>query len=151
MANNLTTITVVGNLTRDPEMAYTPSGVARMRLAIAVTPRRFDKQANEWKDGETTYWECTAWRGLAENATESLFKGDRVIATGTVTTQRWDDKETGEPRSRVVLDLEDIGPSLTWATASVTKATRRAARTNGAATGGDQWSSTPPAMDEPPF
>ncbi|MDI2126949.1 single-stranded DNA-binding protein [Yinghuangia seranimata] len=147
MANNATYLTITGNLTRDPEMAYTTSGVARTRLAIAVTPRRFDKNAGEWTDGETTYWECTLWRGLAENAAESLRKGARVIATGTVTTQRWDDKETGEPRSRVVLDLEDIGPSLTWATASVSKATR--SRASGPAR--DQWSSEPPAQDEPPF
>lgn len=147
MANNATYLTITGNLTRDPEAAYTTSGICRARLAIAVTPRRFDKQSGQWTDGETTYWECTAWRGLAENAAESLRKGDRVIATGTVTTQRWEDKDSGEPRSRVVLDLEDIGPSLTWATANVTKATRK--RSAGQAP--DQWSSTPPATDEPPF
>ncbi|WP_436786320.1 single-stranded DNA-binding protein [Yinghuangia sp. YIM S10712] len=153
MANNATYITVTGNLTRDPEGRFTASGVFVTRISIAVTPRRFDKQAGEWTDGETTYWDATAWRGLAEHAAESLRKGDRVIATGTVTTSRWEDAETGEPRSRVVLDLEDIGPSLAWATATVVKA----GRSNGPnrATGapqGDAWAGNGAAASgEPPF
>lgn len=152
MANNATNITVTGNLTRDPEIRATTSGVFVARISIAVTPRRFDKQAGAWADGETTYWDATAWRGLAEHAAESLRKGDRVIATGTVTTQWWEDKETGEPRSRVVLDLEDIGPSLAWATATVSKAGRSTgpARGNGAPPN-DPWVTTSPGDDEPPF
>ncbi|MEU8134610.1 single-stranded DNA-binding protein [Streptodolium elevatio] len=149
MANNATYITVTGNLTRDPEGAFTASGVFRARISIAVTPRRFDKQAGEWTDGETTFWDATAWRALGEHVAESLNKGDRVIATGTVTTHRWQDEATGEPRSRVVLDLEDIGPSLAWATTNVAKATRTNGRSSGArsAPAGDAWAVNGPTAD----
>lgn len=157
MTNNATHTTITGNLTRDPEIGFTASGVAYARLAIAVTPRRFDKATDKWADGETTFWACTAWRGLAENIAESLYKGDRVVATGTISTQRWNDKESGEPRERIVVELDDVGPSLTWATAKVTKSGRAKPRSNG-----DPWDmpapspqpagvgATPPG-DMPPF
>ncbi|MEU8133777.1 single-stranded DNA-binding protein [Streptodolium elevatio] len=154
MANNATHITVIGNLTRDPEGRVTASGVFVTRVSIAVTPRRFDKQSGQWVDGETTFWDATAWRQLGEHVVESLFKGDRVIATGTVTTHRWQDTETNEPRSRVVLDLDDIGPSLTWATAKVDKANRSRgnASTNGVTAPGDPWATNgPTANNEVPF
>jgi len=153
VANNATHITVTGNLTRDPEGRFTASGVFVTRISVAVTPRRFDRQAGEWTDGETTYWDATAWRALAEHAAESLRKGDRVIATGTVTTQRWQDAESGEPRSRVVLELDDIGPSLAWATATVTKAARATGGPNRSTTApaDDPWAGAKTATDEPPF
>ncbi|MGW1993229.1 single-stranded DNA-binding protein [Embleya sp. NPDC001921] len=154
--SNATPITVVGNITRDPEIRFTTGGVPVARLSIAATPRRFDKTTNKWIDGETTFWACTAWRSLAEHAAESLRKGDRVIASGTVTTQRWTDKDTKEARERMVLDLDDVGPSLLWTDATVTRTTtRRAAPTNG-----DTWgdfdaagatSPQPPTDDNPPF
>lgn len=158
MGTNTTNITLTGNLTRDPEVSFTPAGVCFARFSIAVTPRKFDQQSNQWTDGETTFWDTTAWRAMAEHVGESLRKGDRVIAVGTVRTHRWQDKDTNEPRSRVVLDLDDIGPSLTWATAKVEKAERGngRARTNGAGSGDDPWANREwePAKsggDEPPF
>ncbi|WP_406289560.1 single-stranded DNA-binding protein [Embleya sp. NBC_00896] len=153
--SNATPITVVGNVTRDPEIKFTPSGVAVARLSIAATPRKFDKATNKWIDGETTFWACTAWRSLAEHVTESLRKGDRVIASGTVTTQRWTDKDSNEPRERMVLDLDDVGPSLLWADATVTRTGRRNAP---AADGPWDNFGTPdaarpqtPTDDNPPF
>lgn len=161
MGNNAMNITVTGNLTRDPELAFTAAGVAYARFSIAVTPRKFDAQSSQWTDGETTFWDTTAWRGLAEHVAESLFKGDRVIATGTVRTHRWQDDKTGEPRSRVVLDLDDVGPSLTWATAKLEKATRNTTPRANRSAGEDPWAGGPnegwapkaPAAsgDEPPF
>lgn len=155
MGNNHTNITVTGNLTRDPEFSYTAAGVAFARLSIAVTPRKFDAQSNQWTDGETTFWDTTAWRGMAEHVAESLSKGVRVIATGTVRTHRWEDQTTGEPRSRVVLDLEDIGPSLTFATAKVAKAERSNGRPRAAGSGDDAWAAGPAPSagsgEAPPF
>ncbi|MGW0663044.1 single-stranded DNA-binding protein [Streptodolium elevatio] len=161
MGTNTTHITITGNLTRDPEVGHTASGAFFARFSIAVTPRKFDQQSNQWTDGETTFWDTTAWRALGEHVAESLTKGDRVIATGTVRTHRWKDEKSGDVRSRVVLELEDIGPSLTWATAALTKANRSngAPRTNGASE--DPWANGPadgwaPAKaaasdDNPPF
>ncbi|MGR6997272.1 single-stranded DNA-binding protein [Yinghuangia aomiensis] len=121
---------------------------------MAVTPRKFDAQSNAWTDGETTFWDTTAWRKVAEHVAESLAKGVRVIATGTVRTHRWEDQTTGEPRSRVVLDLEDIGPSLTFANAKVEKAERTNGRPR-AGSGDDAWAAGPAPSagsgEEPPF
>lgn len=113
-----TIITVVGNLTADPELRFTPSGAAVSNFAIASTPRFFDRQANEWKDGETLFVRCSLWREAAENAAESLTKGTRVIAQGRLKARSFQTKE-GENRTSWELDVDEIGPSLRFATASV--------------------------------
>lgn len=113
-----TIITVVGNLTADPELRFTPSGAAVSNFVIASTPRFFDRQANEWKDGETLFVRCSLWREAAENAAESLTKGTRVIAQGRLKARSFQTKE-GENRTSWELDVDEIGPSLRFATASV--------------------------------
>ncbi len=130
------TLSIVGNLTADPELRFTPSGVAVAKFTVAFTPRALDKASGEWRDGEPTFVDCTAWRQLAENAAESLTRGARVVVVGRLRTERWDDKETGARRSRMVLDAEAVGPDLTYATATVR---RMARRTDGPAD--DEWSS----------
>lgn len=118
---NTIPITLVGNLVADPELRFTASGVAVTRVTIAQTPRK--RVGDKWEDGEPTFMDGSIWRGLAENVAESLAKGARVIATGTLRTERWETKE-GEKRSRVVCDISAIGPDLTYATATVKKMTR---------------------------
>lgn len=113
-----TIITVVGNLTADPELRFTPSGAAVSNFVIASTPRFFDRQANEWKDGETLFVRCSLWREAAENAAESLTKGTRVIAQGRLKARSFQTKE-GENRTSWELDVDEIGPSLRFATASI--------------------------------
>lgn len=117
MANE-TQMTVIGNLVADPELRFTPSGAAVSNFAIASTPRYYDKQANEWKDGETLFVRCSLWREAAENAAESLTKGTRVIAQGALKARSFQDKE-GNNRTNWELDVEEIGPSLRFATADV--------------------------------
>lgn len=114
-----TQITVVGNLTADPELRFTPAGAAVANFTIASTPRSFDKQANEWKDGETLFLRCSLWRTAAENAAESLVKGMRVIAQGRLVQRSYD--KDGEKRTVVELQVDEIGPSLRNATAKVTR------------------------------
>lgn len=121
--SNETVITIVGNLTADPELRFTPSGAAVAGFTIASTPRFFDKDANGWKDGEPLFLRCSIWRGYAENVAESLFKGMQVIATGRLKQRSYEDKE-GVKRTVVELDVDEIGPTLRFATAKVTKATR---------------------------
>lgn len=118
-----TTITICGNLTDAPELRFTPSGAAVANFTIASTPRTFDKQANDWKDGEPLFMRCSLWRQAGENAAESLTRGMRVIATGVLKQRSYETKE-GEKRTVVELDVEEIGPSLKYATAKVTKANR---------------------------
>lgn len=113
-----TIITVVGNLTADPELRFTPSGAAVSNFVIASTPRFFDRQANEFKDGETLFVRCSLWREAAENAAESLTKGTRVIAQGRLKARSFDTRE-GERRTSWELDVDEIGPSLRFATAQV--------------------------------
>ncbi|MDR8019707.1 single-stranded DNA-binding protein [Nesterenkonia aerolata] len=113
-----TIITVVGNLTADPELRFTPSGAAVSNFTIASTPRFFDRQANEWKDGETLFVRCSLWREAAENAAESLTKGTRVVAQGRLKARSFQTKE-GENRTSWELDVDEIGPSLRFATANV--------------------------------
>ncbi len=125
-----TIITVVGNLTADPEMRFTPSGAAVSSFAIASTPRFFDRQANQWKDGETLFVRCTLWRESAENAVESLTKGTRVIAQGRLQARSFQTKER-ENRTSWELQVDEIGPSLRFATASV----QRSRNTGGASNG----------------
>lgn len=113
-----TIITVVGNLTADPELRFTPSGAAVSNFTIASQPRYFDRQANEWKDGEPLFVRCSLWREAAENAAESLTKGTRVVAQGRLKARSFETKE-GERRTSWELDVDEIGPSLRWATAQV--------------------------------
>ncbi|AEG45676.1 single-stranded DNA-binding protein [Isoptericola variabilis] len=118
-----TVITVVGNLTADPELRFTPSGAAVANFTIASTPRTFDRQTNEWKDGEALFLRCSVWREAAENVAESLTKGMRVIAQGRLTQRSYETRE-GEKRTVVELQVDEIGPSLRFASAKVTRAQR---------------------------
>ncbi|MEQ7008416.1 single-stranded DNA-binding protein [Actinopolymorpha sp. B17G11] len=118
-----TVITVVGNLTNDPELRFTPSGAGVANFTVASTPRSFDKQANEWKDGETLFLRCNVWRQAAENVAESLQKGTRVIVQGRLKQRSYETKE-GEKRTVYELEVDEVGPSLRSATVKVNKTTR---------------------------
>ncbi|TLM83915.1 single-stranded DNA-binding protein [Pseudarthrobacter sp. NamE2] len=118
-----TTITVIGNLTNDPELRFTPSGSAVANFTIASTPRTFDRQSNEWKDGETLFLRAAVWREAAENVAESLTKGTRVIVTGRLKSRSYETKE-GEKRTVIELEVEEIGPSLRYANAKVNRTQR---------------------------
>ena len=160
MANE-TLITVVGNLTADPELRFTPSGSAVANFTIASTPRQFDRQSNEWKDGEALFLRASIWKEAAENVAETLTKGMRVIAQGRLRSRSYETKE-GERRTVMELEVDEIGPSLKYASAKVT----RTARGNGedaagrapASSAGAGWNNSaggggwgnPPAQD-PPF
>lgn len=119
-----TVITVVGNLTADPELKFTNSGVALASFTIASTPRTFDKQSNEWKDGEALFLRCSVWREFAEHVASSLTKGARVIAKGNLRQRSYETRE-GERRTSFELDVDEIGPSLRYATAQVTRSQSR--------------------------
>jgi len=118
-----TVITVIGNLTADPELRFTPSGSAVANFTIASTPREFDRATNEWKDGEALFLRCSIWREAAENVAETLDKGMRVIAQGRLRTRSYDTKE-GERRTVMELEVDEIGPSLRFASAKVTRTAR---------------------------
>ncbi|HEU4491221.1 MAG TPA: single-stranded DNA-binding protein [Jiangellales bacterium] len=118
-----TVITVVGNLVDDPELRFTPSGAAVANFRIASTPRTFDRQTNEWKDGDTLFLSCSVWRQAAENVAESLTRGARVIVQGRLKQRSYETRE-GEKRTVVELDVDEVGPSLRSATAKVTKTSR---------------------------
>ena len=118
-----TPITIVGNLTADPELRFTPSGAAVANFTVASTPRTFDRQANEFKDGETLFMRCSVWREAAENVSESLTRGTRVVVTGRLVSRSWQTQE-GENRTVMEMQVDEIGPSLRYATAKVTKAQR---------------------------
>jgi len=168
-----TVITVVGNLTADPELRYTQNGLPVANFTIASTPRTFDRQANEWKDGEALFLRCNIWREAAENVTESLTKGARVIVQGRLKQRSYETRE-GEKRTVVELEVDEIGPSLRYATAKVNKASRGGGgggfgSSGGGSRGGgsgsgqqvadDPWGSAPASSggsfgggdDEPPF
>jgi len=115
-----TQITVVGNLTNDPELRFTPSGAAVANFTIASTPRNFDRQKNEFVDGETLFLRASVWREAAENVAESLTKGMRVIVTGRLKSRSYETKE-GEKRTVIELEVDEIGPSLRYSTAKVTR------------------------------
>ena len=121
-----TPITVIGNLTADPELRFTPSGAAVANFTVASTPRTFDKQTNEWKDGEALFLSCSVWRQAAENAAESLVRGMRVIVSGRLKARSYETRE-GEKRTVFEIDVDEVGPSLKYATAKVSKTTRSAA------------------------
>jgi single-strand DNA-binding protein len=128
-----TVITVVGNLTADPELRYTQNGLAVANFTIASTPRTFDKQSNEWKDGEALFLRASVWREFAENVAHSLTKGSRVIVQGRLKQRSYETKE-GEKRTSFELDVDEIGPSLRYATAEV----HRVKSGNNRAVGGEQ-------------
>jgi single-strand DNA-binding protein len=163
-----TTITVVGNLTADPELRFTPSGAAVASFTVAATPRTLDRQTGEWKDGDALFMRCNIWRQAAENVAESLTRGARVIVTGRLRQRSYETKE-GEKRTVVELEVDEVGPSLRYANAKVNKV-QRAGGSGGGGGGGfgggggnsapvdDPWGSAPPASsggggfaDEPPF
>jgi single-strand DNA-binding protein len=159
-----TVITVVGNLTADPELRFTPSGAAVASFTIASTPRTFDRQANEWKDGEALFLRCSIWRQAAENVAESLTRGMRVVATGRLKQRSYETRE-GEKRTVIELDVDEIGPSLKYASAKVNRTQRGSTSGGGFGASGtdaggaadDPWGSAPPAggaggfSEEPPF
>jgi len=169
-----TVITVIGNLTNDPELRFTPSGAAVVSFTVASTPRTLDRATNEWKDGDALFLRCSAWRQMAENVTESLAKGSRVIVQGRLKQRSYETRE-GEKRTVVELDVDEVGPSLRYATAKVNKTSRGGGFTGGngfsqgaaagvgagqPASGGfsaggssdDPWSSAPTGYsEEPPF
>jgi single-strand DNA-binding protein len=176
-----TIITVVGNLTADPELRFTPSGAAVANFTVASTPRTFDRQSNEWKDGEALFMRCNVWRQAAENVAESLTRGARVVVTGRLKQRSFETKE-GEKRTVVELEVDEIGPSLRYATAKVNKVSRGSGggdfgggggggygggggggggygggRGSGGGGNDDPWGSAAPAgagagsYDEPPF
>jgi single-strand DNA-binding protein len=132
-----TTTTIVGNLTEHPELRFTPNGAPVANFTVAVTPRV--KDGDGWKDGETSFFRCTAWRGLAEHLADSLSKGDRVLLFGTLRQRSWE-TDAGERRSTVEVQVEEAGPSLKWATAKP----QRASKAAGASKGGQ-------FNDEPPY
>ncbi len=118
-----TIITVVGNLVDDPELRFTPSGAAVANFRIASTPRTFDKQSNEWKDGDALFLSCSVWRQAAENVAESLQRGMRVVVQGRLKSRQYETRE-GEKRTVFEIEVEEVGPSLKYATAKVTRANR---------------------------
>ena len=141
-----TVITVVGNLTSDPELRYTQNGLAVANFTIASTPRNFDRASNEWKDGEALFLRASVWREFAEHVAGSLTKGSRVIATGRLKQRSYETKE-GEKRTTIELEVDEIGPSLRYATATVSRAA--SAGRPGVPAGSDEpWGSpTAPAAD----
>ncbi|MCG7322222.1 MULTISPECIES: single-stranded DNA-binding protein [Arsenicicoccus] len=135
-----TTLTIIGNLTQDPELRFTPSGAAVANFTVASTPRTFDRQSNEWKDGETLFMRCSVWREAAENVAESLQRGMRVVVTGRLVSRSWEDKESGQKRSVMEMQVDEVGPSLRYATAKVTR-TQRGGGGQGGGFGGGQGGS----------
>ena len=141
-----TLVTVVGNLTADPELRFTQSGVAVASFTVASTPRTFDRQSNEWKDGEALFLRCTVWREYAENVANSLTKGARVIVQGNLTQRSYETKQ-GEKRTSYELDVVEVGPALRYSTAQVTKAASKSAQGGSNAGSQPQWASAPPAQE----
>jgi single-strand DNA-binding protein len=118
-----TFVSLIGNLTDDPELRFTPNGAAVANFRLAVTPRV--KDGDTWKDGETSFFRVNVWRDLAEHATESLAKGTRVVVLGRLKARSWEDKDSGERRSVVEVEAEEVAPSLKWATTTVTRTGRK--------------------------
>jgi single-strand DNA-binding protein len=161
-----TVITVVGNLTDDPELRFTPSGAAVANFTVASTPRSFNRQTSAWEDGDTLFMRCSVWRQPAENVAESLVRGTRVVVTGRLKQRSYETRE-GEKRTVVEMEVDEIGPSLRYATAKVQKTQRSGTGPAGgsggsggsAPAGNDPWASSTPAADpwasdtndEPPF
>jgi len=142
-------VTLVGNLTDDPELRFTAQGAAVANFRIAVSKRIKDPQTNEWKDGDTSFFRINVWRQLAENVAESLTRGTRVVVTGTLKMRQWETQE-GEKRSVVEVEATEVGPSLKWATAKIEKTSRQSQGGAAASSGGD-WESPTPVPEEVPF
>ena len=132
-----TTITLVGNLTADPELRFTPSGAAVANFTVASTPRTFDRNTNEWRDGDAMFLNCAVWRQAAENVAESLQKGMRVIVQGRLKSRSYETRE-GERRTVFEVDVDEIGPALKYATAKVTRTTGGGGGGGGRPSGGSQ-------------
>jgi single-strand DNA-binding protein len=154
MAQGDVTVTIIGNLVADGELRYTQSGAAVASFTVASTPRTYDKNSGEWKDGEALFMRCSLWRQPAENFVESLSKGARVIVVGRLRQRSYETKE-GEKRTVVELDVEEVGPSLRYATAKVNKVARSS---SGGGFGGgsssaddDPWSGQQPDAAAAPF
>jgi single-strand DNA-binding protein len=144
-----TVITVVGNLTSDPELRYTQNGLAVANFTIASTPRNFDRASNEWKDGEALFLRASVWREFAEHVAGSLTKGSRVIATGRLKQRSYETKE-GEKRTTIELEVDEIGPSLRYATAQVSRAAGGSGARGGLPAGGDEpWGQPTSAGADP--
>lgn len=151
------TTTIIGNLTDNPELRFIQSGAAVVNFTVASTPRTFDRQSNEWKDGETLFMRCSLWREAAENVAESLTKGMRVIVTGQLKSRSWE--ANGEKRSAMELAVDEIGPSLKYATAKVTRSAKSTGSTGGfgnangfaptPSTESDLWANVPGDSDAP--
>jgi single-strand DNA-binding protein len=143
-----TIITVVGNLTADPELRYTQNGLAVANFTIASTPRTFDRAANDWKDGDALFLRASCWREFAEHVAGSLTKGSRVVATGRLKQRSYETKE-GEKRTSIELEVDEIGPSLRYATAQVTRASSGSSAGGGRPQGGavaeEPWAASAPA------
>ena len=156
-----TIITVVGNLVDDPELRFTPSGAAVANFRVASTPRTFDKQTNEWKDGDSLFLSCSVWRQAAENVAESLQRGMRVVVQGRLKARTYETRE-GEKRTVFEIEVDEVGPSLKYATAKVTRTTRSGSNTGfssgsqpsqgGAQSGGDAdpWATPAPVQSGQP-
>ncbi|MGW3103094.1 single-stranded DNA-binding protein [Streptomyces sp. NPDC001100] len=141
-----TPITIIGNLTADPEVKVTDSGQALARFTVASTPRTFDRDANQWKDGTSTFFRCAAWRTLAEHVADSLTKGSRVVLSGRIRQHDWKTPE-GENRSMLAVEVDDIGASLRFTTVAI-----NGKSTAGGAPSDDPWATDGrPAADKPPF
>ena len=145
-----TIITVVGNLTSDPELRYTQNGLAVANFTIASTPRNFDRQANEWKDGEALFLRASVWRDFAEHVAGSLAKGSRVIATGRLKQRSYETRE-GEKRTAIELEVDEIGPSLRYATAQVTRASGGGGGQGGGAPRGQVSGGGPARQNDDPW
>ena len=143
-------VTLVGNLTDDPELRFTAQGAAVANFRIAVSKRIRDPQTNEWKDGDTSFFRVNVWRQLAENVAESLTRGTRVIVTGTLKMRQWETQE-GEKRSVVEVEATEVGPSLKWATAKMEKTSRQSGGQASSGGGGGDWDSPTPVPEEVPF
>ena len=130
-----TQLTIVGNLTADPELRFTPSGAAVASFTVASTPRTFDRQSNEWKDAETLFMRCSVWRDAAENVAESLTRGTRVVVVGRLVSRSFQTKE-GENRTVMEMQVDEVGPSLRYASAKVTKSSRGGGGGGGGFNGG---------------
>jgi single-strand DNA-binding protein len=154
-----TVITVVGNLTADPELRYTQNGLAVANFTIASTPRTFDRQANEWKDGDALFLRASVWREFAEHVAGSLTKGSRVIAQGRLRQRSYQDRE-GQQRTSIELEVDEIGPSLRYATAQITRAAGGSGGGRGqvgggasapAGNGGGNWNNNGGAQSDAPW
>ncbi|MEV5437216.1 single-stranded DNA-binding protein [Streptomyces sp. NPDC052682] len=146
-----TPITIIGNLTADPELKFTNSGQALARFTVASTPRVFDRETNQWKDGTSTFFRCAAWRTLAEHVADSLAKGSRVVLSGRIRQHDWQTPE-GENRSMLAVEVDEIGASLRFTTVTING--KRTSGSSGAAPSADPWNTgdnRPEQGDEPPF